>query len=107
MVEQFVLAQPLAMIGGDDQESSLEHAAALQFIEQHTQLLVEIGEATIVAIADERLVARRQPRLVVERRPLFDQEGKVGLALGLLSKSVLGAGGDDIRRVSIEIIEED
>ncbi len=42
MVKQTVLAQALAMIRGHDDQGLIEHTATLQFVEENTQLLVDV-----------------------------------------------------------------
>ena len=54
MIEQFVLAQTFAVIGGDDHDCLIEHASVLQFVEQLTQPLIQISQAVVIRISCER-----------------------------------------------------
>ena len=53
VVEQIVLPQSFAMIGGDDHQRSIEHAAPLQVVEQLAQPLVQIGEAVVIGVSSQ------------------------------------------------------
>ena len=64
VIEQVVLAETLAMIGRDDHDGPVEHAATLQLAEELTQSVVDRGDATIVG------VHRHGPRRPGQLRPV-------------------------------------
>ena len=56
MFKEIMFPQSFAMIGGDDHQRPIEHAATLQLVEQLTQPLVQISKTVIVAISSQRQV---------------------------------------------------
>ena len=59
MIEEPVLPQPFAVIGGDDHECFVEHTTVLEVVDQHAQPIVQVGEAVVVRIANECHRSRR------------------------------------------------
>ena len=94
MVKQTMLAQSFAMVGGHDHQRSIEHAAALQFVEQLSQPLVQISKAIVIAIYDEGSVVLGQLRLV-DVAPML-KELEIGVASAASAQSgtrLLGEAG--------------
>jgi hypothetical protein len=56
VLEEIMLSQSLAVVGGYDHECLLENAPALQFAEQRPELIVQISKAVVIAIDDESSV---------------------------------------------------
>ena len=69
MIEQAVLTEALAVVGGDDYHCPIEHSALIQFVKKPSQLLVKICEAIVVGIAAQAQVGLRQ-RLIVDIFPI-------------------------------------
>ena len=57
-----MLAEALAVVGGDDHPGRLQDAPAAQLVDQSAELLVEVRDAIVVGVADERDVLRRRAR---------------------------------------------
>ena len=86
VIEQPVLPQPFAVIGGHDHERLIEHAATLEVVDQFTQPLVQISQAVVVGIANERPRRRGNPPLV-GLRPALGQEPKLGIGSSAPNRS--------------------
>ena len=53
VAEEVVLAEVLAVVGRDDDQRVLEHAPAVELVEEPAELLVEVGDAVVVGVAGE------------------------------------------------------
>ena len=60
MVEQTMLPQSFAMIGGDDHQRPIELAAAVQFLEQLAQVLVQISKTTVIGVSNQGSIVQGQ-----------------------------------------------
>ena len=60
MVEQVMFPKSFAMIGRHDHQRPTEFSAALQFLEELTQLFVQISETIIVGIFSQDSKVRGQ-----------------------------------------------
>ena len=107
MIEQPVLPQPFAMIGGHDHERLFEHAATLEVVDQFTQPLVQIGQAVVVGIAARAAVPAPGIAPLVGLRPALGEEPQVGDR-----SSAPDRGGcetlrrEQVGRMGIDIIQE-
>ena len=54
-----MLAEALAVVGGNDHPGPLETAPAIEFVDQLTKLLVKIGDAVVVRVTGKERSARR------------------------------------------------
>ena len=105
MVKQIVFSQSFAMIGGHDDQGSIEHAASCQFVEQFAQLLVQIGHAIVVGVPRQSSVDRTNIQLV-DRLPVVDQEDEIGHSPRLEPEAILGPAGKHVGRMGVIKVEE-
>jgi hypothetical protein len=49
-----MLAEALAVVGGNDHPCRLEDCAPLQLVEQSTQFFIEVRDAVIIGVVDKR-----------------------------------------------------
>jgi len=77
MAEEVVVVEVLAMIGGHDHERIVEQATRLEFREEPPDLVVEVGDATVIGIAEELGGLADDGRGVLGRILLMMQSGVV------------------------------
>ena len=80
MVEHAMLAELLAVIGGDDHERIAEQLAPVELIEELAHSPIEGRDAVVVGIAGQLDVAFAELELVAI--PVFDQHGVVAGRFG-------------------------
>ena len=73
-----MLAEALAVVGGDDHPGRFEDRTSTELVEQSAQLFIEVRDAVIVGVAGKRDIPRRDRRLV-HRPPSLDHVAVAGV----------------------------
>src|SRR5262245_20564044 len=68
-------------------------------------MLVQIGQAVVIAVPSQVLVMPREPQLI-HSGPMLEEENEIRLALGPQPKSVGGSSGQHVGVMGVKVIEE-
>src|SRR5262249_47311365 len=99
-----VLAEALAMVGGDDQPGLFENSAPVQLVDQLPELLIEIRDAIVISVSD-KCHARRRHGSLIKLPPMLNQTALVIVAW-LYPETMKPSRQQLIRIMSIEIVQE-
>jgi hypothetical protein len=103
--EQAVLAEAFAVVGGDDQESVVENALAVELIDEGAELVVEIGEAAIVTVAGEAEDGGRKAGFV-DLGPVVADQAELGIGTGWSAEAMGHGAGEEVGGVSVDQVDE-